>query len=65
MSVCVCVLVCVALVSSMQCACAILSSVVCPALHFFYTVSQKGTISEIRKFIEHKMCVLNFSTIFV
>ena len=49
----------------MQCACAILSSVVCPNVTVcFHTVSQKARFSE-KKVTEHKMGVLVFSTIFV
>ena len=48
----------------MQCACAILPSVVCPALQYFSTLSHK--LHDFReKVTEHKMCVLIFSTTFV
>ena len=48
----------------MQCACAILPSVACLALHHFYTLSQKRR-DFLKKVTEHKMCVLIFSTTFV
>jgi hypothetical protein len=54
----------VAYLSSMQSACALLPSVACPALQYFSTLSHKRHgIRE--KVIEHKMCVLIFSTTFV
>jgi len=45
----------------MQCACAVLSSVVCPALQYFSTLSHKRHDFR-RNVIQHKMCVLIFST---
>jgi len=50
--------------SSMKCACAILSSVASPALNTFPHYLIKGTIYE-KKVVEHKMCVWIFSTTFV
>jgi hypothetical protein len=51
-------------VSGIKCACAILSSVLCSALQCSSVLSHKR--HDIRKkIIEHKMCVLNFSTTFV
>ena len=49
----------------MQCACAILSSVACPGLQYFSTLSHK--LYDIRKkknVSDYKRCVLIFSTIF-
>jgi len=48
----------------MQCACAILSFVACPALQFFSNYLIKGMIIE-KKITERKMCVLILSTTFV
>jgi hypothetical protein len=45
----------------MQCACAILPSVTCPAVHYFSTLSHKRHDFR-EKVIEHKMCVLIVST---
>ena len=51
----------------MQCACVILSSAACPALQYFSHYLLIGTIFEKKKkkFSEHKMCFLIFSTPFV
>jgi len=40
----------------------ILPSVASPALRYFSTLSQKGTIFERKKVTEHKICGLIFST---
>ena len=45
----------------MQCDCAILSTVAYPAALYFAHYLIKSTIFE-KKVIEHKMCVLIFST---
>jgi hypothetical protein len=50
--------------SSVQCACAILSSVACPALQYFPTLSHKLHDFLKEKMIEPKMCVLIVSTNF-
>jgi hypothetical protein len=47
-----------------QCACAILSSVACPTLNIFRHYLTNGTIFG-KKVIEHKTCILIFSTKFV
>ena len=44
----------------MQCACAILSSVACPALQYFSTLSHKQCDLK-KKVIEYKICVIWFS----
>ena len=50
----------------MQCACAILASVACPALQNFATLSHKRhDFRKKKKITEHKMCVSIFSTTFV
>jgi len=51
----------------MQCACAILSSVACPALQYFYTLHHKlhDFRKKEKKVIEHKMFILVFTTTFV
>ena len=46
----------------MQCACAILSSVACLALQYFYTLSLSNDTILLKKVIEHKMCVSILST---
>ena len=62
MRACVCVCMCVPLVSSMQCTCALLSPVACPGLQYFphYPIN-----STIKKIIEYEMCVLTFPTTYV
>jgi hypothetical protein len=50
--------------SSMQCACAILSAVAYLALQYIFTLSQKRHYFR-KRAIEHKMCVLRFSTTFI
>jgi len=47
----------------MQCACTILSSVACPTLLYFSTLSHKDII--LKKIMEHKLCVVIFSANFV
>ena len=53
----------------MQCACAILSSMACPAVHLFLYYLINGTIFGKKKVIEHKMCIsifsINLSAIFL
>ena len=46
----------------MKSACAILSSVVCPALQYFSTLSHEQHDFRGEKIIEYKICVLIFST---
>jgi len=58
------VCICGPLISSMQCACAILSSVVCPTLQYFSTLSHKRHDFR-KKIIESKICILTFSTTIV
>ena len=48
----------------MPCACAILSSVACPAIDYFPLFLTHAMIFE-KKNIEHKTCVFIFSTAFV
>jgi len=43
----------------MQCACAILSSVACPAVQYYTTLSPER---HDLKTVEHKMCIFIFST---
>jgi hypothetical protein len=52
-------------VPSMQCACAILSTVTWPGLQYFSTLSQKRHDFRNKKVTEHEMRVLIFSTTFV
>ena len=53
-------------VSSVKCACAILSSVASPALQYSTTLSHKQhDFRKKKKVTEHKMCGLVFSTTFV
>jgi len=47
---------------SMQCACAILSTVACLAVLYFTHYVINSTIFEKKKFIERKMCALIFCT---
>jgi len=48
----------------MQCTCAILSSVTWPALQYFSTLSHERHDFRVTENIEHKMCVVIFSTFF-
>ena len=43
----------------MQSACAILSTVACPALHYFSTLSDKRHDFRKKKVTEHEMCVFS------
>jgi hypothetical protein len=52
-------------VKSMKCACTILSSVACPALPYFSTLSRKRQDFCGKKIIERKMFDWIFSTAFV
>ena len=45
-----------------KCACAILSSMACPAVQYFSTLAHKRHIFRRKKNTEYKMCVLIFST---
>ena len=66
--VCVCVYVALGIQHAMRMRLVILSSVACPALQYFSTLShQKAGCSKNKnkKSIEHKMCILIFSTTFI
>ena len=49
----------------MKCACAVLSSVACPAVQYFSTLCHKRYDYRGKKLTEREMCVLIFSTTFV
>jgi ABC-type sulfate transport system permease component len=51
-------------VSSMQCACAILSLVTCPVLHYISTLYLQRHDFRGKKVIEHKLFIFIFSTTF-
>jgi len=53
------------LVPSVKYACAILSSMACPALQYSLSTLSHKRHDFRKKVTEHKMCVLIFSTIFV
>jgi len=48
----------------MQCVCTVSSSVACPALQHFSTLSHKWCYCKRKKITEHKTCVLIFSATF-
>jgi len=72
--VCVCVCVCVCVYSCLSCPvrqsnifcnlhCTV-TSVACPVLLYFFTLFHKRHYFRETKFLQHKMCILIFSTIF-
>jgi hypothetical protein len=64
--VCVCVCVCVLpLLSDMQCACATLSSMACPTLQYFSTLSYKRQDLKKKKKLPKTKCVFWFSLQFL